>query len=103
MKHISLGIALAVSTISLAQAQGINITVTNTRAPIGDIIRQDMLRPPSAAIIHVPQSMSAREQEEKAARIRKWEAFCEPKLKTREYGVQYYVYKHKDCEFGRSE
>jgi hypothetical protein len=34
---------------------------------------------------------------------RKWVAFCKPRFETRKYGVQYYVFAHEGCEYGRTE
>jgi hypothetical protein len=113
MKTIGLALAIGAATIGLAQAQGIGVVsschragtciTTIGRSNVGDIIRQNMLRPPSAAIIQMPKGTSQQERAESEERDRKWVEFCEPKLRRGEHGVMYYVYKHRDCEYGRSE
>lgn len=42
-------------------------------------------------------------EDERNARIAKWEAFCKPVLKEDAYGVPRYSYAHKNCDLGRSE
>jgi hypothetical protein len=55
----------------------------------------------SPRVIEVPAS--GEPEDVVAARIRKWEAFCQPKPVTDRYGVDRLTYAHPGCEFGRSE
>jgi hypothetical protein len=53
----------------------------------------------SPKIINVPEDDSPEAND----RYNKWIAYCDPKTETRAYGVQYLVYAHEGCEYGRSE
>lgn len=46
---------------------------------------------------------SEEEQQQSAARDRKWLAFCKPAIVVDQYGVSRNRYAHPGCEFGRSE
>jgi hypothetical protein len=54
-----------------------------------------------------PRQLSQKEErkyrEDKAASIRKWEAYCRPTRHIEEFGVTRLHYAHEGCEFGRSE
>lgn len=95
------GAALAAVIVSAfigpAHADGLAIMSTGPRGTHTTIIAP--LGSAEPHIIHIPQSMDPERDE----RVRKWEAFCDPKTVRGPYGVERYVYAHKDCEYGRSE
>ena len=58
-----------------------------------------LLYAPDAKVIHVkPKTDPAAEE-----RIRKWEAFCQPRPVPDRYGVDRLQYAHIGCEYGRTE